>query len=57
MSDTYFGCACGFKCVESQLSKTEGACPKCGRRTATNKIKFGSETMEMTDKHIKSRGG
>lgn len=28
MSETYFHCKCGFKCVEGQLAKTDGKCPK-----------------------------
>lgn len=28
MSETMFQCACGFRCVESQIAKTEGVCPK-----------------------------
>lgn len=27
-----FMCSCGFKCIEIQLAKTEGKCPKCGKR-------------------------
>lgn len=29
MSDEYYTCKCGFKCVLGQLSKTDGYCPKC----------------------------
>jgi hypothetical protein len=29
MSENIFACKCGFKCVESQLGKSEGFCPKC----------------------------
>lgn len=29
MSDVMFQCKCGFKCVDTQLSKSEGYCPKC----------------------------
>jgi len=54
--ENYFACACGFKSVEGQLAKTEGACPKCGRRTAQNKAKFDKQSTEMTDNHKKSRG-
>lgn len=53
--ETYFGCSCGFKCVESQLAKTQGACPACGARTASNKAKFAEENIEKTDLHIQAR--
>lgn len=52
MADEMFACVCGFKSVESQLAKTEGACPKCGRRTAKNKEKYGG-TYEDTTLHMK----
>jgi len=29
MNDQMFQCKCGFKCVEGQLAKSEGYCPKC----------------------------
>jgi hypothetical protein len=51
MAENVFGCACGFKCVDSQLAKSEGACPKCGLRTVDNKAKFGKETKEVTQLH------
>ena len=51
MAENVVGCSCGFKCVESQLAKSEGACPKCGLRTADNKVKFGKETKEATQLH------
>ncbi len=51
-----FSCACGFKCVEGQLAKTDGACPKCGKRTAQNKDKYGVEKQEQTQLHKISRG-
>ena len=35
-----FYCQCGFKCVEGQLAKTEGNCPKCGKGRAELKAKF-----------------
>jgi len=54
--EQYFMCACGFKCVEGQIAKTEGACPKCGKRTVTMKTKYAKESTEMTDLHKKSRG-
>ena len=54
--ENYFTCGCGFKCVEGQLAKTEGACPKCGKRTASNKAKFAKETTEQTELHKLSRG-
>lgn len=56
MENNIFGCACGFKCVESQLAKTSGACPKCGKRTESMKLKFSSEKTEQTDLHKVSRG-
>lgn len=55
MSEVYWGCTCGFKSVESQLAKTAGACPKCGRRTAANRSKYAEETTEQTDMHITSK--
>ncbi len=54
MSDIVIGCSCGFKCVESQLAKTEGACPKCGKRSAEMKQKYS--TSEMTNFHKISKG-
>lgn len=54
--ETYFGCACGFKCVEGQLAKTDGACPKCGRRSIDMKAKYGDNVIEKTDIHIQKRG-
>jgi len=56
MTENVFGCACGFKCVESQLAKSEGACPRCGKRTAQNKEKFGKEVTEDTNIHKILRG-
>ena len=40
--DSYYYCECGFKCVEGQLSKSKGACPKCGsiRADMAEKHKF-----------------
>jgi len=35
-----FGCPCGFKCVEIQLAKTGGVCPKCGKGTQATKDKY-----------------
>jgi hypothetical protein len=32
--DTMFACKCGFKCVETQLAKSEGYCPKCNEGRA-----------------------
>jgi len=29
MTDTIFACRCGYKCVETQLAKTDGFCPRC----------------------------
>jgi len=40
MGDTYYACKCGFKCVEGQLAKTDGNCPKCGKGTQAMKDKF-----------------
>lgn len=35
MSEEIYCCGkCGFKCVISQLSKSEGYCPKCGNGRA-----------------------
>ncbi len=51
-----FGCACGFKCVESQLAKTQGACPKCGKRTKEMKARYSAEDTEVTNFHKISRG-
>lgn len=56
MQENYFGCSCGFKCVESQLAKTEGACPRCGKRTQAMKDKYSSEKVEQTTLHKQSRG-
>lgn len=53
MSEQIFACNCGFKCCESQLAKSEGACPKCGRRTAQNKAKYDGTGAEMTQLHKK----
>jgi hypothetical protein len=39
MSEMFF-CKCGFKCVEGQLAKSEGNCPKCGKGNATLKEKY-----------------
>ena len=55
MNDQMFGCSCGFMCVESQLAKTQGACPKCGVRTAANKAKYADEFTERTDLHMQAR--
>jgi len=56
MADDIFACVCGFKCVESQIAKTEGACPKCGKRSANMKAKYGS-AVEETTLHMKFKGG
>lgn len=39
MAENIYQCKCGFKCVESQLSKSEGYCPKCqeGREDIVSK--------------------
>ena len=45
MSETIFCCGnCGFKCVESQLGKSEGYCPKCN---------MGRE--DLIQKHAKAK--
>lgn len=43
MSETYYYCKCGFKCVEGQLAKTDGACPKkdCQTKRKDMAAKFG----------------
>lgn len=42
--EQYFGCPeCNFKCVEIQLAKTRGGCPKCGLRSRAMKEKYGNE--------------
>lgn len=43
MSEIY-QCKCGFKCVESQLGKTEGYCPRCNEGRA-----------DMIEKHGKAK--
>lgn len=40
MSDQMFFCACGFKCVEGQLAKSAGKCPKCGKGNQAMKAKY-----------------
>lgn len=40
MSENYYYCPCGFKCVEGQLAKSGGNCPKCGKGTTAMKAKF-----------------
>ena len=32
-NEQMFMCSCGYKCVEIQLAKTDGKCPKCGKDT------------------------
>jgi hypothetical protein len=39
MSEMFF-CKCGFKCVEGQLAKTDGKCPKCSKQRADMKSKY-----------------
>lgn len=34
MSEEIVACSCGFKCVKSQLYKTDGLCPKCNKNYA-----------------------
>lgn len=38
-----FQCSCGFRCVESQMAKTEGVCPseKCKKPNKAMVAKFG----------------
>lgn len=38
--EQYFACKCGFKCVEGQLAKTDGKCPKCGKGSSAMLAKF-----------------
>lgn len=42
----YHMCKCGFVCVEGQLAKTEGACPRCGFTTNVNSEKFSGKVNE-----------
>jgi len=44
MGDNIHICKCGFKCVEAQLGKTEGYCPKCNEGRA-----------DLIEKHGKSK--
>jgi len=53
MTEEIFACKCGFKCVVSTLYKTDGACPKCGLRSAKNKEKFDGSGSEKTTLHLK----
>jgi hypothetical protein len=41
MSDAIYQCKCGFKCVESMLSKTEGYCSVCKEGRADMLEKYG----------------
>jgi len=43
MSETYYYCKCGFKCVEGQLAKTDGKCPKCAKARPDMAAKFGGQ--------------
>lgn len=43
MSEELFVCKCGFKCVESQLAKTDGVCPKCGKGRKDTMQKYGGQ--------------
>lgn len=52
MAAEMFGCSCGFLCVESQLAKTQGACPKCGLRTAYYRAKYQTDDAEQTQFHV-----
>ncbi len=58
MTEQMFSCSCGFKSVEGQLAKTNGACPRCGLRTESNKLKYDkvSAKVEQTTENKKSRG-
>jgi hypothetical protein len=56
MNENYFACSCGFKCVEGQLAKSDGACPKCGKRTVAMKEKYDSSKSEQTNIHKQLRG-
>lgn len=51
MTENLYACVCGFKCVESQLAKSQGACPSCGKRSLANKEKYQDSTMEQTNIH------
>ncbi len=35
-----FFCECGFKCVEGQLAKTGGECPRCKKGRADLKARY-----------------
>lgn len=41
MTEAIFQCKCGFKCVESQLAKSEGACPSCKQTRKDMSTKYG----------------
>jgi len=40
MSENFFYCKCGFKCVEGQLAKNNGDCPKCKNSKHSLKAKY-----------------
>ncbi len=40
MTDTMYACKCGFKCVDTQLAKSEGFCPRCGEGREDMTTKF-----------------
>jgi len=40
MSEEMYACKCGFKCVISQLAKSDGFCPKCGEGRSEHIEKF-----------------
>lgn len=44
MAENIYQCKCGFKCVESQLGKSEGYCPKCNEGRA-----------DLIEKHAKAK--
>jgi len=39
--DNIFYCSCGFKCVEGQLAKSAGKCPKCQKGRTDLVSKYG----------------
>lgn len=45
MSEELFVCKCGFKCVEGQLAKSDGFCPKCGNGQPDKVSKYDSTKL------------
>lgn len=43
MADNIVYCQCGFKFVESMLSKTKGICPVCKKGRKDLKVKYGDD--------------